>query len=517
MNRNQERGIALVLSLFLMSAMSVLAASLMFLSQTETYASMNYRMMSQARYGGEAGVQKAADFLLDRNQYPMPTVDNVGDPLSNFETNHSPVLYNGEPVILSTNQTIKPYNYPAGSVQTNFAAAAKGELDAGNTKVNFETYATLISMQEFEAFGGTLNVVQTWEITGIGMLNNGRKATVEVMALVETPKVPANGMAAFATATTCGAIDLQGNTLTNSYDSRGMTGSTPPTLSNDGGDVGTNGNLNVAGHVQVNGNIYSPRTGVGTCAEGSVTAVSETGNVDVDPTRVVKLPTVVAYPPPAMPSPSPVAAAAISSAGTSATTCPLLGLTAGLNCNVVGDDIIVQGSNLSLPSVSISGHVNLVLVANSPPPEYFFNSIALAGGATIKARATSNTQAVLVSIVGKNPDNTDIPTPIDFVGGTYAGVDGCATCSAYDASMLQFVYGGNGTINLTGNNDAAATIYAPNAHLAMQGTADLYGSVLASTMTIPGTVDIHYDRRLGRDFYVAGRPLVGTFTWKRSE
>ena len=62
---NHERGIAIVLALFLMSAMSVLAASLMFLSQTETYASMNYRIMSQTRYAGEAGVQKAASFLLD--------------------------------------------------------------------------------------------------------------------------------------------------------------------------------------------------------------------------------------------------------------------------------------------------------------------------------------------------------------------------------------------------------------------------------------------------------------------
>ena len=50
MHGHPERGIAIVLALFLMSAMSLLAASLMFLSQTETYASMNYRMMSQARY-----------------------------------------------------------------------------------------------------------------------------------------------------------------------------------------------------------------------------------------------------------------------------------------------------------------------------------------------------------------------------------------------------------------------------------------------------------------------------------
>ena len=63
-NRNHQRGIALVLSLLLTLMMSVLAASLMFLSQTETYASMNYRMMSQARFGAESGVHKAVNFLL---------------------------------------------------------------------------------------------------------------------------------------------------------------------------------------------------------------------------------------------------------------------------------------------------------------------------------------------------------------------------------------------------------------------------------------------------------------------
>src|ERR1044072_8245804 len=72
MSTHSERGIALVLALFLMTAMSILGVSLMFLSQTETYASMNYRMMSQARYAGEAGVQKAANFILDSTQYSIP-------------------------------------------------------------------------------------------------------------------------------------------------------------------------------------------------------------------------------------------------------------------------------------------------------------------------------------------------------------------------------------------------------------------------------------------------------------
>src|SRR3954471_6918585 len=89
MQNNHERGIALVLALFLMSAMSVLAASLMFLSQTETYASMNYRMMSQARYGGEAAVQKAANFLFDTAQYVPPA---TAAELAQFDRTKSPVL-----------------------------------------------------------------------------------------------------------------------------------------------------------------------------------------------------------------------------------------------------------------------------------------------------------------------------------------------------------------------------------------------------------------------------------------
>ena len=78
MHKPSERGIALILTLFLMSALSVLAASLMFLSQTETYSSMNYKMMSQARYAAESGVQKAANFLLDSTQYTVP--GGVSDP-----------------------------------------------------------------------------------------------------------------------------------------------------------------------------------------------------------------------------------------------------------------------------------------------------------------------------------------------------------------------------------------------------------------------------------------------------
>ena len=173
MHEHSERGIALILTLFLMSALSVLAASLMFLSQTETYASMNYKMMSQARYAAESGVQKAANFLLDSTQYTVP--GGVSDPLSNYDRTKSPVIClsgcpnNNQPVVLSAT-TAKASNYPAAAVQTAFNNAAKGTLTAADATMTYGAYATLIAMQVFDSYGGGQAVVQTWEITANGTL-----------------------------------------------------------------------------------------------------------------------------------------------------------------------------------------------------------------------------------------------------------------------------------------------------------------------------------------------------------
>src|SRR5712671_3648975 len=109
MATHNERGIALVLALFLMTALSVLGASLMFLAQTETYASMNYRMMSQARYAAEAGVHRAANFLVDPTQYTVPSATGA-DSLANYDRTVSPVTYLGQPVVLST--VAAASNYP---------------------------------------------------------------------------------------------------------------------------------------------------------------------------------------------------------------------------------------------------------------------------------------------------------------------------------------------------------------------------------------------------------------------
>ncbi|MBI3490878.1 MAG: hypothetical protein HY047_03670 [Acidobacteria bacterium] len=436
--------------------------------------------------------------------------------MADYNRKVSPVTLNsnGLPVVLSAKDaTCTASNYPVAAMQTAFCNAAKGSLSAGNATITYNSFAELLAMQTFTSYGGGPVVVQTWQITGDGALTGGRNATVEVVATIETPKVPANSYAAFGTDSGCGALNFSGNVQTGSYNTAGLTGSTAPTISSDGGDVGTNGNLTISGHVDVGGNLYTPRTGVGACTTGNVTALTESGQATVSDS-VVQLPKSVTYAAPTIPSPSLLPAVSIASVD--GTTCGLLGLTAA-NCSVSGSTITINGNGatLSLPSVSLASHVNLVLTASTPSAQYNFNSISLTGGSSIGVSATSTGQSVVVDVVGKNPDGTDIATPIDFTGGTYTSVTGCATCSSYDASMLQIVYGGSGSINMTGNSSAAAVFYAPNAAVTLTGSTAVYGSILAKTINDSGGASINYDSNLSSSLFVPGSPVIGTFTWKR--
>src|SRR4051794_27763022 len=285
MKIHDDKGIALVLSLFLMAAMSVIAASLMLVSQTETYSSLNYRLMSQARYGAESGVHKTANYML--YTYAAPTTAGA-DPVSNYDMSKSPVTCLagcptiGGPVILSANAN-QPSNYPIATVQANFAAAVAGTLTASTTSVAFAPYAKLISMQQIDVYGGGVQTLQTWQIVSTGTITQARTATAEVSAVIETPKFPASMYAAFGTASTCGALNFHGNnTQTDSYDSTAALVSGTPAIAHSGGNVGTNGNLGEGGNADIYGTLSSPRVGIGDCTAGNVDALSTSGGATVN-------------------------------------------------------------------------------------------------------------------------------------------------------------------------------------------------------------------------------------------
>jgi hypothetical protein len=562
---DHERGIALVLALLLTAAASALAVSLMFLSQTETYATMNYRMMSQARFAGEAGIHKAADFLLDGTKYQVPGPSNVNDPLTNYDTTKSPVICVAgctnlnQPVVLSASSLVAS-NYPVAAVRTAFGDGAKGTLAVGNASLSYGSYATLISMQKFDAYGGTQNVVQTWQITGIGTLGGVSQSTVHVEATIETPKVSANAMAAFATSNACDAIYLKGDVKTDSYDSRiAPPGSTPGpgnSTKNEQGDIGTNGNIHLQGSINANGNLYTPRQGVGSCNEGAVVALTETGsgmNVNGD---LVHLPAVVTYPTPTMSTTPPTTTVTVDTAllnssvpagpgtalASAANACAQLGLVlttitppvAG-NCdvrNASGQSVAAGGAgpfttivvgtgqtnapDLTLPSVVVDSGITLKIEGASTPGQTVnLNSLTGSGNVEIDANVapTVTDQSVILKVAGKNPDGSEMAVPFDFEGLSWKQN---STAKSYDASALQIVYGGTQTILMTGgNSQSAATVYAPNANFILKGTQDFFGSILSKTLDDHGGAGIHYDRRLAADFWVKGHPMMGAFTWKR--
>jgi Tfp pilus assembly protein PilX len=533
MQANTERGIALILALFLTAALSTLGASLMFLAQTETYATMNYRMMSQARYAGEAGINKASDFLHDSTQYTVPAFGSADD-LANYDRTKSPVICLagcpsvGQPVILSATAS-QASNYPVGAVQTAFNTAAQGTLAAGNTTLTYNSFATLISMQAFDAYGGTQGVVQTWEITGAGGLTGPRSATVEIVALIETPKVPANNYAAFATGGGCGAITFDGNMTVDSYDSTlGPPGTGPGnSTETSGGDVGTNGNLDIGGSVAVQGNLYTPREGVGACTAGAITGLTVSGGSAEVTGSIVPLPKAIVYPPPILSVTPPTTPVTINAGllGIPATACTTLGLTFGPppvgNCTVSGTTVIIDGNgfDVTLPSVTIASGFTLRIVGNaSPAPQNVnINSLTGTGALEIDANMTGAlNESVVLKLAGMNPDGTEMTTPpIDFDSLSWKQNSVTANTN-YDASALQIVYGGTAEIVMKGgSSESAATIYAPNASFTLKGTQEWYGSILAKTVRNVGTGGIHYDRRLSTGFWVMGQPMIGTFSWKR--
>src|SRR5579872_5885067 len=136
--KTNERGIALVITLFLMATLSALAVSMMFLAQTETASSRNYRTMSQARYAAEAGVHRTSNYLM--NTYTAPAS------FTSYGTGKSPVTclsgctnttastcnpstvttaVSSGCIVLSGISGISS-NYPDSTIATAFNAAAQG-------------------------------------------------------------------------------------------------------------------------------------------------------------------------------------------------------------------------------------------------------------------------------------------------------------------------------------------------------------------------------------------------------
>lgn len=525
--KRDEHGIALVITLFLMATLSALAVSLTFLSQTETASSRNYRTMSQARYGGEAGVHKTINYLL--NSYVAPSAfssyDLTASPVTcvsgcsvtkpagtgcsyTVSTSVATAVANGC-IVLSGMSGVSS-NYPDSTIASAFNSAVQGTLavnSSGSTTnsaagvVKYGAAAILMSMQEITNYGGGTAVIQTWKIVSDGTVPGAVPATVEVTSTLQQDIADADTFAAFATGTGCGAINLGGTVDTQSYDS-----SIGTTTANSGGNIGTNGNLTIGGHVDVHGSLSSPRTGVGSCTSGSVTALTESGAATVDNNAVVQLPQTINFPTPVIP-PSGYGFPSTASQSTCAqfavsfpATCTTV--TIGSNTTITIDPM---GTTVSLGNISTASKTTLVLDGGT----YIVNSVG-AGSNTNLSVGTSmlGTQDVVLDLVGRTSTGSQMSDPFDTNGQAVVN-------SSMNAAALQVVYAGTGTINMTGGSNAAMVLYAPNAAVVTHGNGNIWGSVLSASITSSGTPAFIYDRHLQSTMHVAGNYLMTSFNWKK--
>jgi hypothetical protein len=233
----------------------------MFLSQSETWSSMNYRLMTQSRYGAEGGLHAAANYLM--NNYALP--GGAGDPIIAYNMNVSPVtlLAGGPPIALGPTMNGISANYPVPTVPIAFNTASQGSLTGGNNTVNYSVSAELLAMRQVFNCGTAQKLTaQLWRLTSHGDITAVRKAEVEVSALLEKHVTQCYNYAGFATGSGCGSISFNGGGTINSYNSSSLTMSGgSPVTQNYFGNLGSNGNVNTASGTMINGTFSSPDTG----------------------------------------------------------------------------------------------------------------------------------------------------------------------------------------------------------------------------------------------------------------
>src|ERR1700686_4109628 len=184
MKRSSQKGVALIFAMIFILVLSITAAALMFLSQSETWSSINYRLMTQSRYGAEAGLHAAANYLM--NNYPQPGVA-VTDPLSAYNLTFSPItpIAGATPIVLGPTMNLLAPNYPVSATQTAFNAATQKSLSTGNGTVNYSVNAELLSMKKVNECQILAPLTaQLWRLTSHGDISGARNAEVEVTALL---------------------------------------------------------------------------------------------------------------------------------------------------------------------------------------------------------------------------------------------------------------------------------------------------------------------------------------------
>ena len=296
-------------------------------------------------------------------------------------------------------------------------------------------------------------------ITALGVSPTGARKVLQAETALQPTTPFIYGM--YATSNICPALTFNGNNASTDSYTTANGGTYSGTKSNTGGDIGSNGGVNIG-----NGNIGGivgvlapPPAGMGPCAtpfvEGpnGTAAAGSTTSCPSGNSTACYLTAPFTFPTPPAPNPLPpnTSYTPPSCGGKKSGSCMVPG-TYG-NISITGTLTLAPGI-YNINSLSMTGNAGIVV---NPP-----------GAVTLNMGGTG--QTTVLAIAGNAI--TDDTIPNDFVIN-YAGTD---------------------TISIAGNGTSTAMLNAPNAPLIQQGNGNWYGSILASTISLGGNAFFHYDK-----------------------
>ena len=498
--RHNEKGISLLLSLLALLLLSAVAMGMMFMSSTESTISGNFKSEETAYFAARAGVEEVRDRALAANGNSvnalLPTtmpgggatgvlyvlqngttaadLQNLGGPLGDTELCHD-FAFGG---MTSAPANVPCTTLPAGGGWFNTTASVapypldykwvRVTLKANNSTaycVDGTPYPCADANQV--CWNGISEVVKpvtiptcsamvpianpVYMITSLAVTNNGARRLVQ-QEVAQTP-LSSFPYGVFATGTGCASLKLAGGAQTFSFNSgtENPVTNPPSNTTTAGGNVGSNGNVDIAGSgTAVNGTTGSAIGGIGNCNQGN--GITAGGGASYGTASQIPVQSL-----PAPPMPNPLPPTNNKTLNKSQTLAP----GSYGNINVTGNSII------TLPG-GVAG----------APAIYTFNSFALSSGATLVINGP-----VVFNLAGVGQQN------VFTLAGGFSN-------TTYIPSNFMINYGGTGSISLSGGAGAYAVVDAPNADISFSGGSTFYGQAIGKTISDTGGTSIYYDSSL---------------------
>lgn len=508
--QKREAGIALLSTLLALMVLSAMGAALVFMTNTETQVNFNYRSEQVSYFAAKAGMEEArgrmmatdpntinallpttvpADsggvlYVLNEgsapgtvqpwatgNAYMDDELCHDGYALTGLETGTtSDVRCTTVPSSTTWYQTTTsqlPWSGTAAALPYKWVRVA---LKLNGSIQNFSVNAGAAANQPV-CWNGVNEVILTaancaamnpvttpvYLLTAMAVSSTGARKMVQADVAM-TPTQPSGGFGLFATGNGCPTISLSGGASPSGIIidawSSANGGTYAGTKSNSGGNVGSNGTVQMSGGVHVGGNVGADNTNQGVCPDG----INLSGGAGLvagqnPPNAFVTVSPPITIPSPPAPSPAPPT--------TVMTITP-----------TVGSKNLVPGT---YGNISISGGATVTIA----PGVYNINSLSLSGGSTLKV--TPNGQVTL-NVAGAGGVN-----PLNFSGGTLANQTGVP-------NDFQVNYGGTtGAITISGGSSSYLVVDAPNVPVTFSGGSDIFGVVVGSKITDTGGTNFHVD------------------------